>query len=94
MSGETSDISQFCEIAWFKWIMILHVEITQFPDDDFLKLGHYLGPSIDVCQAMTTMILTQNGQVLNRSTSRPLTPGDTSDKKWDRCPSSLHGQSP
>ena len=38
-----------------------------------LKLGHDLGPSIDVGPAMTAKILTENGQVLHRSTHQPLT---------------------
>ena len=36
------------------------------------KLGHYLGSSIDVGPAMTAKILTENGQVLHRSTYQPL----------------------
>ena len=49
-----------------------------------LKLGRFLGPSIDVGPAMTTKILTEKGQVLNRSTYQLLTPdelleGDGSD---------------
>ena len=59
MSGETSDISQFCKLEWFKWVMF-HDETTPFPDD-VLKLGCYLGPSIDVGPAMTAKILTENG---------------------------------
>ena len=34
----------------------------------------YLGPSIDVGVAMTAKILTENGQVLHRSTHRLLAP--------------------
>ena len=45
-----------------------------------LKLGHYLGPSIDAGPAMTTKILTENGQVLHRSMYRPLTPDELLDK--------------
>ena len=45
-----------------------------------LKLGHYLGPSIDVGPAMTMKILTENGQVLHRSTYRPLTPDELLDR--------------
>ena len=32
-----------------------------------LKLGHYLGPSIDISLAMMAKILTENRQVLHRS---------------------------
>ena len=78
MSGETSDISQLCKLEWFKWVMFQ--EETALSLDDVLKLGHYLGPSIDVGQAMTAKILTENGQVLHRSIYRPLTPEELSDK--------------
>ena len=57
MSCETSDISQFCKLEWFEWVM----------SNDVLKLGHYLGPSINAGPVMTANTLTQNGQVLHRS---------------------------
>ena len=65
MSGETSDIIQFCKLEWFEWAMI-HDETAPFPDD-VLKSGCYLGPSLDVGLAMTTKILTENGKMLHRS---------------------------
>ena len=45
-----------------------------------LKLGRYIGPSIDIGPAMTMKILTENGQVLHRSTYRLLTPDESLDK--------------
>ena len=78
MSGETSDISKFCELEWFEWVMFRD-ETAPFPDD-MLKLGRYLGPSIDVGPAMTTKILTENGLVLHRSAYKPLTPDELPDK--------------
>ena len=72
MSGETSDISQFCELEWFELVMFC--DKTAPLPDIMLKLGHYLGPSIDVGPAMTTKILMENGQVLHRSTYQSLTP--------------------
>ena len=66
MLGETSDISQFCKLECFMWV-IIHDETAQFPDD-VLKLCHYLGPSIDLGPAMTVKVVMENGQVLNRST--------------------------
>ena len=78
MSGETSDISQFCKLEWFKWVMFQ--DKTAPLPDDMLKLSHYLDPSIDVGPAMTTKILTENEQVLQRSMYRPLTPDELSDK--------------
>ena len=48
--------------------------------DDVLKLSRYLGHSIDIGPAMTAKILTENGQVLHRSTYRLLTPDELLDK--------------
>ena len=48
--------------------------------DDVLKLGHYLRPSIDICPAMIAKILMKIGQVLDRSTYRPLIPDEFLDK--------------
>ena len=64
MSGETSDISQFCEREWFEWVVHWD-EMALFPDG-VLKLGHYLGPSVNIGPAMTANILTENGQVQHR----------------------------
>ena len=86
MSGETSDISQFCKLEWFECIVYWD-ETVPFPDDE-VKLGCYLGPSIDIGPAMTAKILTQNGQVLHRSPYRLLTPDELLDKDgsdaWER----------
>ena len=70
MSGQTSDISQFCEFGFYDWTMWFD-EKAKFPDGAW-TLGRYLGPSIDVGPAMTSKILTQKGTVLHRSTYRPL----------------------
>ena len=64
MSGETSDISQFCELEWFECV-IIRDKTAPFPDDA-LKLGHYLGPSVDISPALTTKFPTENRQVLHR----------------------------
>ena len=79
MSGVTQDISQFCKLEWFKWIMFCD-EIAPFPDDT-LKLGCYLGPSIDVDSAITTKVFTEKGQLLHRSTHQLLTPDELLDKE-------------
>ena len=85
MSDETSDISQFCKLEWFDWVMFW--DKTAPFTDDVLKLGLYIGPSIHFGPALTTKILIQNGQVLNRSMYRALTPDEI------KCPRSVHGQS-
>ena len=73
MSGETADISQFCELGFYEWIMFREQpDHAQFPNDNPV-LGRYLGPAIDVGPAMTAKILKSNGEVINRSTYRGLT---------------------
>jgi hypothetical protein len=71
MSGETSDISQFCEFAFYDWIMFRDQPVA-FPDDNPV-LGCYLGPAIDVGPALTTKILKANGEVIYRSMYHALT---------------------
>jgi hypothetical protein len=71
MSGETSDISQFCEFAFYDWIMFRDQPVA-FPDDNPV-LGRYLGPAIDVGPALTAKILKANGEVVYRLTYHALT---------------------
>jgi hypothetical protein len=71
MSGETSDISQFCEFTFYDWIMFRDQPVA-FPDDNPV-LGCYLGPAIDVGPALTAKILKANGEVVYRSTYCALT---------------------
>ena len=74
VSGETSDISQFAEYRWYEWVKFRDTSVP-FPDDKMI-LGRDLGPSIDIGPAMTRKVLKANGQVLHRSTVRPLTPDE------------------
>ena len=74
VSGETSDISQLCELGWYEWCKFRDVA-APFPEDKQV-LGRYLGPSIDIGPAMTAKILKTNGQVIHSSTYRPLTPDE------------------
>ncbi len=71
MSVESADISQFCELAWYDWIMYRLGTIDYL--DELLGLGKYLGPVIDVGPAMIVLILQHNGQVVHCSTYCPLT---------------------
>jgi hypothetical protein len=73
MSGETSDISQFCELGFYEWIMFREEPYhAQFPADNPI-LGRYLGPAIGVGPVMTAKILKSNGEVIFRSTYCALT---------------------
>jgi hypothetical protein len=74
MSGETSDISQLCELGWYEWCKFRDVA-APFPQDK-MKLGRYLGPSVDIGPAMTAKVLKSNGQVIHTSTYRSLTPDE------------------
>ena len=78
MSGKTTDISQYCKLELFKWV-ILQDKTAPFPHV-VQKLDCYLGPSIDVSPAMPTKIPTDNEQVLQSSMHRPLTPDELGDK--------------
>jgi len=64
MSGKTFDISQFCEFAFYDWIMFRDQPVA-FPDDNPV-LGCYLGPAINVGPALTATILKANGEVVYR----------------------------
>jgi hypothetical protein len=71
MSGKTSNISQFCEFAFYDWVMFRDQPVA-FPDDNPV-LGRYLGPAIDVGPALTAKILKANGEVVYRLTYCALT---------------------
>ena len=72
VSGETADISPFCEFGFWDWVKFRDSGVA-FPTDS-LVLGKYLGPSIDVGPAMTQRVMKANGEVEDRSTLRLLTP--------------------
>ncbi len=71
MLSKTSDISQFCEFAFYDWIMFRD-QLVAFSNDNPV-LGRYLGPAIDVGPALTAKILKANGEVVYRSTYCTLT---------------------
>ena len=59
MSGTASDINQFCEFEWFKWVMFWN-ETALHPNDHF-RLGRYMGPCIDIGPASTAKVIKENG---------------------------------
>ena len=71
VSGETADISQFCELSFYEWI-VFRDEPVSFPNQNPV-LGRFLGIAIDCGPAMTAKILKSNGRVVYRSTYRGLT---------------------
>ena len=83
MSGETSNISQFCEFTFYDWIMFRYQPVT-FPNDNPV-LGRYLSPVIDVGPALTAKILKANGGVVYRLTYRALTNGERTNLAYVAC---------
>jgi hypothetical protein len=77
MSGETADISEFAEHAFYDWIKFRDTTVA-FPRSK-LVLGRYLGPSTDIGPAMTAKILKQTGHVVHRSTFRALADNEMQD---------------
>ena len=63
ISGETEDISPFCEFSFWVWVKFRDKGVA-FPDDQMV-LGHYLGPIIDVGPAMTQHVMKANGKYEN-----------------------------
>ena len=74
MSGETSDMTTFCEFGWYQWVYFRDTSMT-FPGEK-LVLGRCCGPSIDVGPALTADILRTNGQQFHRSTYGALKPDE------------------
>jgi len=82
MTGETADISACALFKWYEWVMFRDTSVG-FPEDKMV-LGRDLGPAIDIGPAMTRKILKQNGQIVYRSTVRPLTPDEWKDEDMKR----------
>ncbi len=55
MFRETADISRFCKLVWYDWIM--HCPGTIDYPNKTLCLQKYLGPAINVGPAMSAKIL-------------------------------------
>ena len=77
VSGETADISPFASFKWYEWVYFRDTAVA-FPEPQMV-LGRDIGPAIDIGPAMTRKILKDNGQVVYRSTVRPLTLDEMSD---------------
>ena len=66
MSGETSEITNFCEFGWYKWVYFRYTYVTFLGEK--MVLGRYCGPSIDVTPELTANIIRKNGQQVHRPT--------------------------
>jgi hypothetical protein len=63
LSGETANISQFCELSFYEMIMFQD-EPVSYPENN-LVIGKFLGIAVDVGPAMTAKILKNNGEVVH-----------------------------
>ena len=80
VTGQTADISQFCEHQWHDWVMFYDTAAV-YPDAK-PTLGRWLGPSLDVGPAMSAKILKANEHkpsVVHRHSYRPLTQAEQHD---------------
>jgi hypothetical protein len=67
--GETADISHLCQFEWYEYVWWL--DVTDKLQNK--KLGHYLGPSLDVGDMMCSKILTSKATTRVYSSVFPLT---------------------
>ena len=82
MTGDTSDISFLAEFGWYDWVWYMTPqgspgqEATEEPTLGTKQLGRYLGPAINVGDAMCGTVLTERGQRLDRTSIIPLSDED------------------
>ena len=76
VTGNTADISELVEFGWYQWVYYRDAT-TSYPLPDE-ELGRYLGPSENVGSKMSMWILKGNGEVVSRTTLRPLNDGERS----------------
>ena len=68
--GETADISHLVEFSFYDWIWFVSPKESNM---DRMMLGRWLGPSLDVGEALTYAILTPTAEIIHRSSVLPLT---------------------
>ena len=73
VTGAVPNISEFLQFKWYDWIWYLDL---QNPLRE--SLGRYLGPAEYCGEGFTSYILTNKGNVIVRSTTRPLSSLDKS----------------
>ncbi len=76
LTGETPDCTEYIEFDFYGWVK--YKEHKSKTGND-ISLGRWLGVAHDIGQAMTYWILKENGEVVARSTVRPITPEELRD---------------
>ena len=74
MTGDTTDISFLAEFGWYDWVWYISPHDSE--EIGVKKLGRYLGPSINVGEAMCGIVLTEKTTRLDRTSIFPLTVED------------------
>jgi hypothetical protein len=69
VTGETPDISEYMDFDFYQFIKYRDANADR---DDPVKLGRWLGIAHEVGTPMTYWVLKVNGQIICRSTVRPL----------------------
>jgi hypothetical protein len=70
LTGDTPDISEYMSFQWYQLVWYLNGD--SFPNDK-KKLGHWLGVSHRVGQAMCFWILTENVTIISRTSVQAVT---------------------
>ena len=78
ITGETQDASEYTEFEFYEWVK--YHDKAGYPDDP-VKLGRWLGVSHKVGAPLTFWVLKENGQIVARSTVRPLLKEEWRDEK-------------
>ena len=82
MTGDTSDISFLAEFGFYDWVWFLDPEgkgsqdPTREPSMTRKKLGRYLGPAVNVGEAMCGTVMTSKGTRVDRTSIFPLSTAD------------------
>ena len=69
MFGETPDISSIIQFSWLQPVLYYNKMASNPQPKE--ELGHFVGIAINVGDALTFKVLTDNDQVLCRSVIRP-----------------------
>mmetsp|Transcript_19095 Transcript_19095/g.27144 ORF Transcript_19095/g.27144 Transcript_19095/m.27144 type:complete len:183 (+) Transcript_19095:3493-4041(+) len=76
LTGDSPDISEILDFSFYDWVKVY--EPAPFPETPE-SLARWLGPAHNVGQALCFFILTENGQIVARSSVRALTDVELND---------------
>jgi Reverse transcriptase (RNA-dependent DNA polymerase) len=77
VTGETPDTSEYMDFDFYSWVKYRDAHESK---DSPIHLGRWLGVAHEVGTALTYWILKSNGQIICRSTVRPLLPDEISNE--------------